>query len=98
MNSGLSIALFLVTGALLGAAYLGLLWMSVRAAARGGGLSPIAIGAAARLVLVVTVAYIIVAMGAGGFDMLAALAGFMSARFIGVAVARIDLPGREEKG
>ena len=97
MNSAMSVVLFFLFGGLAGAAYLGLIWASVRAAARGGGLSPIAIGAVARFILVVAVGYAIVAVGAGGFDMLAVLAGFMAARFAGVAIARIGLPGRKGK-
>ena len=96
MNSALSVVVFLLSGGLAGAIYLGLIWASVRAAARGGGLSPIAIGAVARLILVAIVGYVVVAVGAGGFDMLAGLAGFMVARFVGVAIARSGLPARKE--
>lgn len=92
MNSPFSIVLFLVAGIALGAAYLGILWVSVKAATRGGGLSPLVIGGVARLVLVVAVGYVIVRLGAGGFDMLAALAGFMAARYAGVAMAHLDVP------
>ncbi len=97
MNSPLSIVLFLVAGIALGAAYLGILWVSVKAATRGGGLSPIAVGGVARLVLVVAVGYLIVRLGAGGFDMLAALAGFMAARYVGVAIAHFDVPNAKDK-
>jgi len=97
MNSPLSIVLFLVAGIALGAAYLGILWVSVKAATRGGGLSPIAVGGVARLVLVVAVGYLIVRLGAGGFDMLAALAGFMAARYAGVAIAHFDVPNAKDK-
>jgi N-ATPase, AtpR subunit len=97
MNSALSIALSLVGGAILGAAYLAVLWASVRAAARGGGLSPIAIGAVARLVMVLAAAYGVVTVGAGGYDMLAVVAGFMAARFIGVGLARFDVPTSKGK-
>jgi hypothetical protein len=97
MNSASTIALFLLAGALLGAAYLGILWASVRAAARGGGLSPIAVGALARLVLVLAAAYGVVRVGAGGFDMLAVLVGFMAARFAGVGLARRDVLAQQEE-
>ncbi len=97
MNSPLSITGFLIAGIAFGATYLIILWASVRAAARGGGLSPIAIGAVARLVLVVAVGYAVVTLRAGGFDMLAVLGGFMAAKFVGVAIARKGLRARKEK-
>ncbi len=97
MNSITSVVVFLLAGMLAGAAYLGLIWASVKAAARGGGLSPIAVGALARLILVVAVGYAVVTVGAGGFDMLAVLAGFTAARFAGVALARRGLPARKGK-
>jgi len=97
MNSPISITLFLVTGIALGAAYLSILWVSVKAATRGGGLSPLAVGGLARLVLVVAVGYVIVRLGAGGFDMLAALAGFVAARYAGVAIVHLDVPKPTDK-
>lgn len=97
MNSPLSIISFFMAGVALGAAYLGILWASVKAAARGGGLSPLAIGGLARLALVVAVGTVIVRLGAGGFDMLAALAGFMAARYAGVAIIHFDVPRPKDK-
>jgi len=97
MNSPLSIVCFLATGIVLGAAYLSILWVSVKAATRGGGLSPLAVGGVARLALVVAVGYVIVRLGAGGFDMLAALAGFMLARYAGVAIVHLDVPRPKDR-
>jgi len=97
MNSPLSIVCFLATGIALGAGYLSILWVSVKAATRGGGLSPLAVGGVARLALVVAVGYVIVRLGAGGFDMLAALAGFMLARYAGVAIVHLDVPRPKDR-
>jgi len=92
MNQAVTLALYFFGGAVAGAIYLAILWVSVKSAVHKGGLWPIAAGVVLRLVLIVAVGYVVVAAKADGLAMLSLLAGFMIARFGGVSLARNRAP------
>jgi hypothetical protein len=85
----------LAAGAAVALAWLALLWGSVRLAARLGALWPIGAGLAARLGLLGLAGWGMLAAGAEGPALLAALAGFALARL--VVVARVRAAGGEAR-
>jgi N-ATPase, AtpR subunit len=88
-----SIALGALAGSAFGVLHFKLLWMSVEASVRRGGLMPWAAGKAFRLALLVAAGAALVATKAGALVMLSALAGFMGVRALVLARQKALLIG-----
>lgn len=85
--------LFMI-GAVVGAAYLGLLWASVRLLARRGRLSAYLLLAALRGGLVLAALWLAAALGLGAGGILIGLAGFVMLRLGVVRAANVH--GRKD--
>ncbi|WP_101069008.1 N-ATPase subunit AtpR [Roseovarius salinarum] len=81
------LALAFAAGLAVGAAYLGVLWLSVRHLS-GGGTRAFVAGALARAALVVGAVAVALAAGAGPLPLLAGLAGFAVARTVATRAVR----------
>jgi len=87
------LSLAALVGALVGAAYLALLWAGVRALSQGRSGIVFGLLLAARAGLVLGVLGVAAMLGAGAIELLTGLAGFVVARLVGTGLMR----GQQEK-